>query len=138
MGLKTSANLTKTFADLEKQIKDTSAKFIKQTILDTHNTILVKSPVDSGIYRASNFIGVDADSDEVATSSTARSYEGLDVDDRPRKYIFYNNVPYAERLENGHSQQAPDGIYYPSALAMREFIRRNGGEFAKIKIKAKK
>lgn len=77
------------------------------------NAIVAKSPVDTGIYRGNHIMTV--------------GYQDFSYDTNqkePRKYdkSFYgrkdfvpiyiqNNLPYAYRLEHGHSKQAPQGVY---------------------------
>jgi hypothetical protein len=138
MGLKLSADLRKSFSDLEKQISKQKEEMVKKTIIDTHNEIITKSPVDSGIYRASNFIGVNRTTDDIATDDNIPSSD-VDVKDAPStEYIFYNNVPYAIAIEGGHSkQQAPQGVYFPASRRVADFIAKNAKKFDKIKYKVK-
>ncbi|HEP9015960.1 HK97 gp10 family phage protein [Pseudomonas aeruginosa] len=82
------------------------------------NEIVLRSPVDTGRFRGNNIVSVGA---PVYTSSTnvdptgsetiqqgVRVMTGLE----PFTQVFIqNNLPYAVPLEDGHSQQAPAGIY---------------------------
>jgi hypothetical protein len=45
-----------------------------------------------------------------------------------REYQFVNTVPYARKIERGHSPQAPEGVYEVVAL----IARRHYGKLAKI------
>lgn len=82
------------------------------------NEIVLRSPVDTGRFRGNNIVSVGA---PVYTSSVnvdptgsetiqqgVRVMTGLE----PYTQVFIqNNLPYAVPLEDGHSQQAPAGIY---------------------------
>ncbi|WP_054882227.1 MULTISPECIES: hypothetical protein [Pseudomonas] len=82
------------------------------------NEIVLRSPVDTGRFRGNNIVSVGA---PVYTSSAnvdpigsetiqqgVRVMTGLE----PYTQVFIqNNLIYAVPLEDGHSQQAPAGIY---------------------------
>lgn len=104
----------------------------KQIIFSTFQFIIVKSPVDTGRYRAAHSL---EEGDPPATassnltmleglkginSSNAKRAEALKLLDEELKtsgknqkktlYIM-NPLPYAHALERGHSGQAPSGVY---------------------------
>ncbi|RAS34014.1 MULTISPECIES: HK97 gp10 family phage protein [unclassified Pseudomonas] len=94
------------------------------------NEIVLRSPVDTGRFRGNNIVSVGA---PVYTStanvdptgaetiqSGARAVTGLE----PYTQVFIqNNLPYAGPLEDGHSQQAPAGIYAVSFNGVAEAYR---------------
>lgn len=93
---------------------------VRLTVLKLHKNITVRSPVKTGVYRASHGIAV---GDEPTEG------QGIREPGSPRIMSFkwkiedgtiwlYNNVPYAAVLEAGHSKNAPNGIY---AVALAEF-----------------
>jgi len=105
----------------------------RRTILDVYNNITLRSPVDTGTYRASHGIAVGPEPSDgegihqiEGGAGIARSYN-----DEVRMSFkwtigkgtiwLYNNVPYAEALERGHSGQAPEGVY---ALALQELATK--------------
>lgn len=135
MSLKWSSNLRASFNDLAKQIEDESERVIKETLLNTHNKIIVDSPVDKGTYRANNFLEADRasrDAEETTNQEErVQEAEAVKIEAKDGKtYHLYNPVPYAEELESGRSKQAPQGVYSPAAEFMAERIR-------KAKMKAK-
>ncbi|BAW23957.1 MULTISPECIES: HK97 gp10 family phage protein [Pseudomonas] len=80
--------------------------------------IVLNAPVDTGRFRSNNIVsigspvytttlGADKDGSEtIARGLTAMS--GLE----PFTQVFVqNNLPYAVPLEDGHSKQAPAGVY---------------------------
>lgn len=82
------------------------------------NEIVQRSPVDTGRFRANNQVSIGSP-DYTSTMATDKSggttlQQGSAVIAQGQPYsVIYiqNNLPYAEPLENGHSQQAPAGIY---------------------------
>lgn len=80
--------------------------------------IVTRSPVDTGRFRANNQISLGAPdygvTAEVDKSGASTTQQGSAVIARGQPYsVIYiqNNLPYAESLENGHSKQAPAGVY---------------------------
>jgi len=144
MGLEISANLIKSFRNLTNQIEDSNKDIVSKTIVNTHNAIMNESPVDTGIYKASNFVKEDRADDNIADNpneASARISEANAIDPEiknGKKFIFYNNQPYALKLEAGHSKQALGGVYAPAADSIVAFIKKNSKAYKKIKFKAVK
>lgn len=94
------------------------------------NEIVLRSPVDTGRFRGNNIVSVGA---PVYTSTTNADKSGGDTIQRglsvmtglePYTQVFIqNNLPYAVPLEDGHSQQAPAGIYAVSFNGVAEAYR---------------
>ena len=99
-------------------VEDQLTLRVRTIALDMLTEIVAKSPVDTGRFRGNNIVSVGA---PVFTSNAnfdptgsetiqqgARITTGLE----PYTLVFIqNNLPYATALEDGHSQQAPGGIY---------------------------
>lgn len=94
------------------------------------NEIVLRSPVDTGRFRGNNIVSVGAPvyastlSVDPAGAETiqngVRAVTGLE----PYTQVFIqNNLPYAGALEDGHSQQAPAGIYAVSFNGVAEAYR---------------
>lgn len=94
------------------------------------NEIVLRSPVDTGRFRGNNIVSVGVPvyastlSVDPAGAETiqngVRSVTGLE----PYTQVFIqNNLPYAGPLEDGHSQQAPAGIYAVSFNGVAEAYR---------------
>lgn len=92
------------------------------------------SPVDQGTYRANHRISIgdrDMTFELVAGSSAPKGSLDQEVYEREvRKLLtenapftivyIQNNLPYAQRLEDGWSQQAGEGVYAVAANNLRE------------------
>ena len=106
---------------------------IRLGIFKMFASIIKRSPVDTGAYRASHGIS-NSDPDEkesirqgeypagggnqgLAGAAWAEK-EGWRWTIQDGTIYLYNNQPYALRLEEGHSTQAGQGIY---AMALAEF-----------------
>lgn len=87
---------------------------VKHMVMDTVQSLVNLSPVDTGAYRASHIVSVGS------TDFGVREPETNPIQDAAIQAVkiklgnlvyIQNNKPYAERLENGWSEQAPQGIY---------------------------
>ncbi|MDK2146879.1 HK97 gp10 family phage protein [Acinetobacter baumannii] len=87
---------------------------VKKITMDTVQSLVVSSPVDTGAYRASHIVSVGSGDYGVREPSTNAVQDAAiqAVKFKLGSLIYIqNNQPYAERLENGWSDQAPQGIY---------------------------
>lgn len=80
--------------------------------------IIQRSPVDTGAFRGNHRVSVGAADGGVSNvtdkggSSTLSAGISVAAAASALSTIYVqNNLPYAEALEYGHSQQAPQGIY---------------------------
>ena len=84
----------------------------------------MKSPVDTGRFRANWMVGIGG-ADETTTDSTVNdavmrgsiilsAYRDL------KQIHLSNNLPYAAALEHGHSMQAPLGVAEISVAEIEE------------------
>ncbi len=108
---------------LMKHVKGEADTFVKKVVLDLDRSLVRRSPVDTGRFKGNWQLGVDnapgGDVEMFNKSPLGTPQRG--VSDKtiathlpliPKKaaghvYYLVNNLPYAEALENGHSQQAP-------------------------------
>lgn len=91
------------------------------------NEIVLRSPVDTGRFRGNNIVSVGAPvyastlSVDPAGAETIQSGVRAVTGLEPYTQVFIqNNLPYAGPLEDGHSQQAPAGIYAVSFNGVAE------------------
>lgn len=100
------------WAAKEQDIDD----LVHEIALETTRRIVLKSPVDTGRFRSNWFVSVNSPSAQI--TDQIRSSEQVVFDAEavvmaheklPMVYI-QNNLPYANRLENGWSKQAPAGM----------------------------
>lgn len=119
-------------ADISAFIKKTGLRadiVLRKIGLDAYTGVLLRSPVDTGRFRASWRIGVNEADTSVSPPRKRRSAKqgapptageggraGAKIDEAKfgDTIIISNNLPYARPLELGHSGQAPQGIVGPT------------------------
>jgi hypothetical protein len=118
--------LNKEIADTDEKIEDAIALIA----LDSLRGVVMKSPVDTGRFRGNWIVSKNAPnakSSEVTDKNGGQTITKgsgvidtfkMDTDSR---IIIQNNLPYANRLENGWSKQAPNGMV---ALTVAEMQRK--------------
>lgn len=101
-----------------KQVEEDVGKRLRIISMALLSEIVQRSPVDTGRFRANNQVSIGVaefgvtDATDKAGSMTIQQGSAVIAQGKPFSVIYIqNNLPYAERLENGHSQQAPTGIY---------------------------
>ncbi len=103
------------FAGMIEEDVGLKIRYIAMQIL---TAIDIATPVDTGRFRNNNLVSLQHPdfgiSDNVDPNGTIAVQRGIGVISKAANYgVIYiqNNLPYAEVLENGHSQQAPTGVY---------------------------
>lgn len=110
-------------ASVEAQLKAIAKKsmvkadaVVRLTINDIANNIIIGSPVRDGLFINNWLSGYSYDtsthksqdkSGSRATGQLTRFIGDLDIG---KTFYFMNSLPYAERLENGWSEQAATGM----------------------------
>lgn len=92
--------------------------------------VVSRSPVDTGRFRRNNIVSI---GEPVFTTTLELDPDGAETKAmgiaalsalKPYTVVYIqNNLPYAERLENGHSKQAPAGIYGITFIGVSEDFR---------------
>ncbi len=87
---------------------------VKNIVMDTVQSLVNLSPVDTGAYRASHIVSIGSADFGVREPETNpiqdAAIQAVKIKLGNLVYI-QNNKAYAPRLENGWSDQAPQGIY---------------------------
>lgn len=108
------------FADV---VEEDLTKRVRTIALAMLQEIVLRSPVETGRFRNNNNVSivspvyastVETDASGAGTISRgAAAMSGLE----PYTTVFIqNNLPYAQRLEDGHSKQAPPGGIYAASF----------------------
>ena len=100
----------------------------RKSTADVFRAVVQKSPVDTGRFRANWNVSFGA-ADYTATASTAQgrgAQEAAKALALPVGGIVYlaNGLPYASRLENGYSKQAPSGMVRLSVIEFDTFVQQ--------------
>lgn len=100
--------------DFSFEVVKTAEDQVKKITMDTVQSLVVSSPVDTGAYRSSHIVSIGSGDFGVrGPEINAVQNAAIQVVKFKLGNLVYiqNNQPYAERLENGLSDQAPKGIY---------------------------
>ena len=130
---KNAKEFSKQLENLAVLIDGDMETIIRASVLKLFIGIIRRSPVDTGIYRASHMImsgSMPSETEGINKGSAEKQFQAMTSQEKENMFgwrynietdefiVIFNNVPYAERLEDGHSDQAPQGIY---AEALEEF-----------------
>lgn len=114
-GIKPTAFVKVVEADLKEKRNQIAAEALQM--------VVTSSPVDDGPFRGNHRVSVDGpvhgyDMEKADKNGNPTIEAGMAViatADQPyQEVIIQNEIPYAEALEDGHSEkQAPHGVYRP-------------------------
>ena len=98
---------------------------VRKIALEMFRRIILKSPVLSGRFRGNWQLAIGSVpegtlelDDKTGTATIAKGAATAMGFNAGETIFFANNLPYARRLEEGYSQQAPNGMV---ALTVQEF-----------------
>lgn len=105
-------------------------QLLRVAVLETDARLKQASPVDTGRFRVSWQVGENA---APSGEKPEGQYSGVPPLDRigysqeqvGNIYSVHNNLPYAEKLANGSSRQAPSGWVQGIAKDIQQFVRIN-------------
>lgn len=119
-----------------KELLDTDEKIedaISLIAMDSLRSIVKMSPVDTGRFRNNWIVSKNRmnpakvnTTDKTGSSSITRGTQTIETFEykKDRSIIIQNNLPYANRLENGSSKQAPEGMVAKTLNNMQIKYRR--------------
>ncbi len=111
--------------------KGNAQEVVNKVAVDVLSSVVLKSPVDTGRFRGNWNVSLggpdtftsDA-TDKIGTQTIAAGAAAVE-DARPGQTIFItNSLPYAERLEYGHSKKAPNGMVRITLSEFQSYIDR--------------
>lgn len=92
--------------EIIKKMKANADILVSTIVLETQTRLKEESPVDTGRFRANWMIG-EGEINETTTEGEVGQYT-LEIT-ADKNYYLTNSLPYAQRLAEGHSKQAPAG-----------------------------
>jgi hypothetical protein len=104
-------------AKFVEKAKGNADLVVRKVALDLFSRVITKSPVDTGRFKGNWQVAIGSIpagtveiNDKAGTATIAKvTAEALNM--RAGEVIYLvNNLPYARRLEYGHSKQAPAGM----------------------------
>lgn len=94
----------------------------KRSVAQAFAQTIVRTPVDTGAARASWLLGQNNDG---AVGTQQLNITTQKIPDIGGSVLMYSNLPYIERLENGWSQQAPQGMVRITEQQWPGIVRAN-------------
>ena len=110
---------------IEEDILRRQSQVVRKITMDVFNNVIQMSPVETGRFRGNwqvatgaaptGTVDLEDPSGNTVTAQVAGEVQGMEPGD---VVYLVNNLPYAQRLEDGWSQQAPGGMV---ALTVQRF-----------------
>ena len=121
-------------ADLNKLCEragDKAALVVRRAALELQSGMIERSPVDTGRFKGNWQVGIgsintDASSGEDKSGSGPLGRTAVALETwKPGQTIWLtNSLPYARRLEEGWSQQAPTGVVRLTVQAYSDAVKK--------------
>jgi hypothetical protein len=103
--------------DLDVFLRNATLEATKKIAMEILSRVVLKSPVDTGRFRGNWTVslntpdlGITDGVDPSGGATIARGSSVITGMREPRVIYVSNNLPYAQRLEEGSSKQAPAGM----------------------------
>jgi hypothetical protein len=113
---------------------DNASQVIRKTLIDLWQGIVDMTPVDTGRLRAGwslspNFDPTDKPAEGEASYPVPKPQDPGHAQNW--NWNLYNNIEYASVIEDGHSQQAPQGMVAANLQSFADHLRKNlqGSEY---------
>lgn len=125
---------------LISKLRERADQLVRGVALEAHGRLVRRTPVDIGRARANWNVGVgapDRSTDPEATSSdvAAKRAEArrkiMSSFEAGKSVFLTNGLPYISELEDGHSDQAPQGMIKVTARELEPLTRRVAAEIAR-------
>lgn len=116
-----------------ERVEQRKRSAVRKTVVELFQRVVTASPVDTGRFRGNWQVTIDepaSGSLEETDYSGNRTREQIvskigEVEDPLEMDVWMvNNLPYAERLENGYSQQAPNGMVQLNVLQFQNILAK--------------
>lgn len=116
------------FDDIERAINERVRKINAAALVAVSDSIVRRSPVDTGMFKGSWFFAIGAPSNQSEGETGRDSLGAMKIEVDPMKIgqvgYFVSNLPYAVPLEFGSSDQAPSGVVRLSVANWQKFVSR--------------
>lgn len=119
-------DLDKAFEEQQERVALIAMKIAMEAL----NRVVMKSPVDTGRFRANWTVAVGRQdlstteaTDKSGAATIAAGSQIILGQKGPAVIWLSNNLPYAQALENGHSKQAPMGMVALTYNELMQIVR---------------
>lgn len=118
-----------------EKAKKNPEKVMRQVSIKLFSAIIKASPVDTGRFRMNWMAsggtpasGITDATDKSGTTATGNSTSFVLKAADWREFTLTNNLPYAQRLEYGWSQQAPQGMVRTNVSRFQQLINEEANK----------
>ncbi len=112
-------------SNFAKDVRKRHSKIVREAAGRMLRGVILKSPVDTGRFRANWQISAGKlASNTVDSTQPDIGAQMANMRGGSNLIFVVNNLPYAEALENGHSGQAPQGMVALTMLEVTNWLRR--------------
>lgn len=132
-------------ADFAEQVakwsEETKAKVelaVRKIALDVFSEVIMMSPVDTGRFRGNWMCSIGnvpngtlEINDKAGTATISKAQAEIMNLKAGQAIYLVNNLPYAQRLEMGHSKQAPAGMVRLTVQRFRPIVEAVARELSK-------
>lgn len=119
----------RSWAAIMKRAGDKADLVVKKAAMDIAAQLVNRSPVDTGRFRANWRVGMGAPNtatstatDRAGSSTIGAMTQAINNYTTGQTIWLTNSLPYAQRLENGWSKQAPRGMVRLTILSWRRAV----------------
>jgi len=112
---------------------------VRKIALEMFSRVILRSPVDTGRFRGNWQVAIGSvpsgtlDLNDASGTATVSKATAATAGVQSGDVIYLvNNLPYAQRLEDGYSKQAPTGMVGLSVQEFQRIARQVGLELVKI------
>lgn len=112
-----------------KRAGDKAELVVKKSAMDIAAQLVSRSPVDTGRFRANWRVGMGSpntgtttSTDKPGSSTVGAMKQAINGYTAGQTIWLTNSLPYAQRLENGWSKQAPRGMVRLTILSWRRAV----------------
>lgn len=125
------ADFAQQIAAFVKKTEARADQVLRKVGIEVASSVVRKSPVDTGRFRANWLASIEApntrtfDASDLSGQATIAAAARQINKARLGQVIWIsNNLPYAQRLENGYSQQAPSGMVRVTVAEWQGYLNR--------------
>jgi hypothetical protein len=124
-----STDFERSIENFIKKAKRNPELVVRQVTIKLYSAIILASPVDTGRFRMNWQATVDTPAtgiligdDPSGGRAIGRVTQFVQSSTKWDEFRLTNNLPYAERLEYGYSQQAPNGMVRVTVTRFQRLI----------------
>lgn len=133
-----NSEFSRSFAALLAAVGNDVETAVRKVTIEVYSALVLKSPVDTGRFRANWRVGDRAPNptvtdavDKSGNDAIVRGTAAIEAIELGGMIFLTNSLPYARRLEYGWSAQAPAGMIRITVMEYGQYLSRVVGGLRK-------